>query len=131
MGRPIQKKWFGETALPGPQIKVSGVAFADGATYEDAFIIKQTGVSAYLVQDTEQEHDPEIVRLAPVDDADDLVPGTCFVLATPYGSEDARPVIKITQFRLSLLESDGTTGSYAWSHLPATGDGQADLIPIA
>lgn len=51
MSKPLNKRWFGLPSNDGFNIVVSGVKFADGATFDNAYIIKQTGTSRYLVQD--------------------------------------------------------------------------------
>ena len=85
MGRPIQKKWFGLPVTPGSgHIKVNGVKFIDGTTATSAYIIKQTGSSAYIVQDSAMTHAPEIVFMVNAASVSTLLPGQCFILATPY-----------------------------------------------
>lgn len=127
MGKSIQKKWFGKATVPGSQIVVSGVKFADGTTATNDFIIKQTGSNAYVVQDAAQTHAPETVFMVNATNVGGLNPGECFILATPFGGS-ARPCKKISQYRLSLYEADGTIGSYSWSTVLASAPGQADLI---
>ena len=127
MGKPIQKKWFGPATTPGSQIVVSGVKFADGTTATSDYIIKQTGSTAYIVQDSALAHDPEIVFMVNATDVGDLNPGECFILATPFGGA-ARPCAKIAQYRLDLYEADGSVTSYSWSTIPAAALGEADLI---
>lgn len=128
MGRPIQKKWFGTPVTAGSNhIKVNGVKFADGTTSTSAYIVKQTGSTAYVVQDVALAHAPEIVFMVNATAVGSLLPGQCFILATPFGGS-ARPCEKITQFRLSLYEADGTIGNYSWSTIPANAAGQADLV---
>lgn len=127
MGRPIQKKWFGLPTLAGAQIVVNGVKFKDGTTSTSAYILKQTGSNAYVVQDVAKSHAPEIVFMVNASSTGALNAGECFILATPFGGS-ARPCAKISQFRLSLYEADGTVNDYSWSTIPATAPGQADLI---
>ena len=129
MGRPIQKKWFGLATSAGSQIVVNGVKFADGTTATGAYIIKQTGSNAYVVQDTAQAHAPEIVFMVNATSVGALLPGQCFILATPFGGS-ARPCKKIAQFRLDLFEANGTISSYTWSTQPAVAPGQADLVLV-
>lgn len=127
MGKPIQKKYFGQVTVEGAQIVVSGVKFADGTTATNDFIIKQTGSHAYIVQDGALSHDPETAFMVNAVDVSELNPGECFILATPFGGT-ARPCAKIMQYRLDLYEADGSIGNYGWSSFPATVLGQADLI---
>lgn len=126
MGKAIQKKWFGLASLAGNQIVVNGVRFADNTTATSAYIIKQTGSDAYIVQDTAMTHDPEIVFMVNATALGGLLPGQCFITATPFGGS-ARPCKKIAQYRLDLFEADGSINSYSWSTQPATAIGQADL----
>ncbi len=123
MGKPIQKKWFGSPI----QISVNGVKFSDGATFTEAYIIKQTGSAAYMVQDNNMTHAPEKVFLANASDVNFLSPGQCFILATPFNGSPF-PCAKITQFRVDLYEANGAMGSYSWSTIPAINIGQADLV---
>jgi hypothetical protein len=126
MGRPIQKKWFGLSAGAGNQIVVDGVKFADGTTATNAYIIKQTGSNAYVVQDTAKTHAPEIVFMVNAAAVGTLLPGQCFITATPFGGS-ALPCKKIAQFRVDVFAPDGTPDSYSWSTQPAVAAGQADL----
>ena len=55
MGRPIKKHWFG-TSENNDKIVVNGAKWKDGTTSTDAYIVKQTGDTAYLVSNsTKQE----------------------------------------------------------------------------
>ncbi len=130
MGRPIQKKWFGPASGSGRQIVVTGVKFADGTTASNAYIVKQTGSTAYIVRDAADAHDAEIVFMVNATSTSDLLPGQCYINATPYGGS-ARPCEKIAQFRVYIYEADGTVGTYSWSTIPAAAAGQADLISAA
>lgn len=126
MGKSIQKKWFGPASKAGNQIVVNGVKFADGATATNAYIIKQTGSNAYVVQDAAKTHAPEIVFMVNATAVGALQPGQCFITATPFGGS-ARPCKKIAQYRVDVFAADGTVDSYSWSTQPANAAGQADL----
>jgi hypothetical protein len=126
MGKPIQKKWFGLAAGAGNQIVVNGVRFADNSTATNAYIVKQTGSNAYVVQDTAMAHAPEIVFMVNAAAVGGLLPGQCFITATPFGGA-ALACKKIAQFRCDLFEADGSVKSYSWSTQPAVAAGQADL----
>jgi len=123
MGRPIQKKWFGPSAGAGNQIVVNGVRWADNTTSTNAYIVKQTGSAAYIVSNGTKN---EIVFMVNATAVAGLLPGQCFITATPFGGS-ARPCKKIAQFRVDLWEADGTVDSYSWSTQPAVAPGQADL----
>lgn len=140
MGRPIQRKWFGPATLPGSQIVVNGVKWADGTTSTSAYIVKQTGSAAYIVSNGTTKS--EIVFMVNAAALATLRPGQCYILATPFGGT-ALPCFKINQFRVDLFDvvntvprevgapkTDSTT-SYSWSTIPATALGQADLITAA
>lgn len=129
MGRPIQGKWFGLPSLSGAQITVNGVKFADGTTATTAYIVKQTGSTAYLVQDTAQTHAAERVFMVNATSLAGLAPGQCFITATPFGGTPL-PCAKISQFRVSLYDVDGTIDNYSWSTQPASAYGQANLVAI-
>jgi hypothetical protein len=126
MGKAIQRRWFGLSATAGNQIVVDGVRFADGTTATSAYIVKQTGSDAYIVQDTAMAHAPEIVFMVNATAVSGLLAGQCFITATPFGGS-ARPCKKIAQYRLDLYEADGSINSYGWATQPATAVGQADL----
>ena len=139
MGKSIQKKWFGPATLAGNQIVVNGVKFADGTTATNAYIVKQTGSSAYVVQDSAMAHAPEIVFMVNAASLSALLPGQCYILATPFGGSPL-PCAKIAQFRVDIYNVAKTTPvevgapidiaitSYSWSTIPANTYGQADLI---
>lgn len=137
MGRPIQKKWFGTPVTAGSgHIKVNGVKFADGTTATSAYIVKQTGSNAYVVSNGSKA---EIVFMVNAASLGALMPGQCFILATPFGGS-ALPCAKIAQFRVDIFNVAKTVAaevgapidtaitSYSWSTVPATAAGQADLI---
>ncbi len=126
MGRPIKEKWFGLSAGTGNQIVVNGVRFADNTTATNAYIVKQTGSNAYVVQDTAKTHAPEIVFMVNAAAVGALLPGQCFITATPFGGS-ALPCKKIAQFRVDVYAPDGSPDSYTWSTQPATSAGQANL----
>ena len=140
MGKPIKKSWFGTPVTAGSgHIKVNGVKFADGTTATSAHIIKQTGSNAYVVQDAALAHAPETVFMVNAATLGALLPGQCFILATPFGGS-ALPCAKIAQFRVDIFNVAKTVAaevgapidtaitSYSWSTVPATAAGQADLI---
>jgi len=135
MGRPIQKKWFGPSAAAGNQIVVNGVRWADNTTATNAYIVKQTGFNAYVVSNGTKS---EIVFMVNANGLGALLPGQCYITATPFGGS-ALPCYKIAQFRVDVFNvansvpretgapvPDGTT-SYSWSTQPAVAVGQADL----
>jgi hypothetical protein len=136
MGRPIQKKWFGPATLPGSQIVVNGVRWADNSTSTGAYIVKQTGSAAYVVSNGVKT---EIVFMVNAASTAALLPGQCFINATPFGGS-ALPCYKIAQFRVDVFNIANTvpretgapvpdgTSSYSWSTQPAVAPGQADLI---
>lgn len=127
MGRPIKKSSFGLPVTAGSgHINVSGVKFADGTTATGAYIVKQTGSNAYVVQDAAMAHAPEIVFMVNATALAALLPGQCFILATPFGGTPL-PCSKIAQFRVDIFEN-GTVSSYSWGTTAATASGQASLV---
>ena len=122
MGKPIKKKWFGPATLSGNQIVVNGVKWSDGSTDTDAYIVKQTGSTAYIVSNGTKS---EIVFMVNATSVGALQAGQCYILATPFGGT-ALPCAKIAQYRVDIYEN-GTVNSYSWSTIPANGPGQADL----
>jgi hypothetical protein len=141
MGRPIKNTWFGTPVTSGSgHIKVNGVLFSDNTYFTNAYIVKQTGSAAYVVQDTGMTHAPEIVFMVNATAQAALMPGQCFILATPFGGS-ALPCEKIQQFRLSVYTSPNSTtpnvvgapavqpvANYSWSTIPAVAVGEANLI---
>lgn len=135
MGRPIQKKWFGPAATAGNQIVVNGVRWADNTTSTNAYIVKQTGFNAYVVSNGTKS---EIVFMVNANGVAALLPGQCFITATPFGGS-ALPCYKIAQFRVDVFNTANSvpretgapvpdpTTSYSWSTQPAVALGQADL----
>lgn len=138
MARPIQKRWFGLSAGAGNQIVVNGVRFRDGTTATNAYIVSQTGSSAYMIQDTAMTHAPEICFMVNANGLGALQPGQCYITATPFGGTPL-PCKTIAQYRVSLFlvpnSVPRTTGdpavqaaqSYRWSLIPPVAPGQAAL----
>jgi len=135
MGRPIKKSNFGVSATAGNQIVVDGVMFADGTTATGAYIVKQTGSEAYVVSNGTKA---EICFMVNADGLGALLPGQCYITATPFGGV-ALPCETIAQYRVSVYEVPNSVprevgdpavspvGNYSWSTQPAAAKGQADL----
>jgi hypothetical protein len=143
MGKSIQRKWFGLPVTNGSRhIKVNGIKFADGTTATNGYIVKQTGAKAYVVRDAADAHAAEICFMVNAASTAALLPGQCFINATPFGGS-ALPCEKIQQFRLSVYNVANTVptevgapavsdvSNYSWSTLPAVAVGQADLLILA
>lgn len=136
MGRPIQKKWFGVSSGAGNQIVVNGVRWADDTTSTSAYIVKQRGFNAYVVSNGTTK--TETVFMVNAAALATLLPGQCFITATPFGGS-ALPCYKIAQYRVDLFNTVNTvprvtgapvpdsTSSFSWSTQPAVAVGQADL----
>lgn len=139
MARPIQKRWFGPAATAGQQIIVNGVRWADNTTATNAYIVKQTGSSAYVVSNGVKA---EIVFMVNANGLGALQPGQCYITATPFGGA-ALPCKTIAQYRVSLFTVPNSVPrrvgdpavvaatDYSWSTQPASARGQADLITAA
>lgn len=140
MGRPIQSQFFNQPVGPNSGfITVNGVKFADGTTATNAYIVQQTGSNAYVVQDSAQLHAPEIVFMVNAASTSTLLPGQCYILATPF-SGSTLPCSKIAQFRVDIFTAINTTPSavgtpgnwdvtsYSWGTQPAVSPDQADLL---
>lgn len=141
MGKPIQKKWFGLPLGSGSgHITVTGIRFADNTTTTNGYILKQTGSNAYVVQDAALSHASEIVFMVNAASTAALLPGQCFINATPFGGTGPLPCAKINQYRVDIYDVANTVArevgspavsgvtSYSWSTVPAVGVGQADLV---
>lgn len=139
IGRPIRKKWFGPSATAGGQIIVNGVRWADNTTATNAYIVKQTGSTAYVVSNGTKF---ETVFMVNANAVGALLPGQCFINATPFGGS-ALPCAKISQFRVSIYDVANTVArrvgdpavqaesSFSWSEFPANAPGEANLITAA
>jgi len=135
MGRPIQKRWFGPSAGAGNQIVVNGVRWADNTTSLNAYIVSQTGSSAYVVSNGVKS---EICFMVNANAVGALLPSQCFITATPFGGAPL-PCKTIAQYRVSLFlvpnSVPRTTGDpavqaaqgYRWSLIPPVAPGQAAL----
>jgi hypothetical protein len=135
MARPIQKRWFGPAVTAGNQIVVNGVRWADNTTATGAYIVKQTGSSAYVVSDGTKA---EIVFMVNADSVGALLPSQCFITATPFGGAPL-PCKTIAQYRVSLFTVPNSVprrvgdpavvaaADYRWSLIPAVAAGQCDL----
>ena len=121
MGRPIQKKWFGDPASVGYQLKVTAklpeVAVAEG------YIVEQTGTNKYKVNINGNIGDVFLVNKSVGANLED---GEGFMLATPFDGS-ALPVYKLTQYRVTTFEADGSYGNYTWSQNAASVAGEADV----
>ena len=141
MGKPVKKTWFGVGTSGSKQFVVNGVKFADGSVATSAYIVKQTGSAAYVVQDTGMTHAAEIVFLVNAASTAALLPGQCFILATPFGGT-ALPCAKIAQYRVDLYNVANTSPtviggdiavdahaitSYSWSTAAASTVGKATM----
>lgn len=123
MGRPINKKWFGIPDGTHHKIIVDGVMWSNGSMSTDVYILRQTGTRTYIVSDgstTEQ------VSLVNAPNSETLRPGQCYILAKIFGGTEV-PCYRISQYRMSVFEADGTIGNYSWGIAPASRKGQADL----
>ena len=128
VGKPIQKKHFGLPVTSGSNhIKVDKDKFADGTVVSNAYIVKQTGSTAYMVQDALLARSPEIVFMVNATNPGALLPGQCFITTTPFGGS-AIPCAKITQYRVKTYEADGSIGNYSWSLSAADHAGQSTLV---
>lgn len=125
MGRPIQKKFFGDPLSVGSQLKIT--AKLPGESVAEGFITEQTGTRKYKVNIGGTIGD---VFLVNKDTAGDLEDGEAFILATPF-SGLPQPVYKLTQYRVSVFDSATEYSSYSWSADAATEAGQADIIDDA
>jgi hypothetical protein len=125
MGRPIQKKSFGDVAAPGLQFaitaKLPGVAVGEG------YIVEQTGTSKYKVNIDGNIGDVFLVNTVTPANLSD---GQAFIAVTPFGGSTVA-ASKIMQRRVNVwLTPDtalSTSRSYVWSGDPADAIGKADV----
>ena len=125
MGRPIQKKFFGDPASVGSQLKIT--AKLPGESVAEGFIVEQTGTRKYKVNIGGTIGDVYLVNKSVAGNLED---GEAFILATPFGGS-ALPVYKITQYRVSVHDGAGGFKSYEWSADAATNADEADVIDDA
>lgn len=120
MGRPIQKRWFGDTSQPGSQLVIT--AKLPGAAVSDGFILEQTGTRKYKVNIGGNIGDVFLVNKTL---ESDLLDGEAFIMALPFGGSPL-PVFRLTQYRVTVFDGDGYS-NYQWSSEAATDSTQADL----
>ena len=66
MGRPLQKKFFGDPARPGSQIVLNSAWLpGESAAINDCYIVKQVGTGRYLVTDGTKSGVVRLVAAAP------------------------------------------------------------------
>lgn len=141
MGRPVKKTLFGLGTAGSNQLVIDGVKFADGSVATNAYVVKQTGSAAYIVQDAAMSHAPEIVFMVNAGATATLLPGQCYTMAKLVTGVRL-PCSKISQFRVDIFNTTNTvptvTGgniaadgngitSYSWSKVPAVTNDQANL----
>lgn len=121
MGRPLNKKYFGDTEEQS--IKVS---FHNGTAAVDGYIIRQRGSKRFLCANSADENDTLVCTLTPVAPASLTVGQMTIELAlddttTVYASKISGRV---------LTASDGSV--YAWNLTDSTTDGAAQMptIPV-
>jgi hypothetical protein len=121
MGRPIQKKWFGDPDSAGYQLRVT--AKLPGETVAEGFIVEQKGTRKYKVNIGGVIGDVYLINET---DGAELTDGQGFMVATPFGGA-ALPVYKLTQFRVSLYDGAGVS-THTWSQNAAALAGVADVL---
>jgi hypothetical protein len=137
-GVPIQGEYMARPIQKSNQIVVNGVRFRDGTTAVNAYIVNQTGSSAYTIQDTAMAHAPEICFMVNADGLGALQPSQCYITATPFGGVPL-PCKTIAQYRVSLFTVPNSVprrvgdpavvaaDDYRWSLIPPVARGQAAL----
>ena len=124
MGRPVQKKWFGDPASIGYQLAIT--AKLPGEAVAEGYIIEQTGTREYKVNINGAIGD---VRLVNETVGGNLSDGEGFITATPFGGS-SQPVYKLTQYRVSLYDNPGYS-SYVWDENDATEAGEATIDSLS
>lgn len=118
MGRPLQKKFFGNPEGTGMQLVLSYVWLAGSTEAEEGYyVVRQVGTGRYQVTNGTNTG---VVKLV---DALPTAPGEGVIVITPFGAtqkEFARTIHNRT-----VRTFDGNT--YKWSAEAAVEEGQADL----
>lgn len=124
MGRPIQKKWFGDLSQDGLQIELK--AFVPGAAAaEECHIIKQRSTSAYYVENA--SGDIGTVRLVDKNAIGDLAEGEAFLLVELEDGSQF-PAKKITQRRVTFFGTAGVVGTKDWNSIVADEVEEGDIF---
>lgn len=117
MGRPVNKKYFGDSSQPGSQIVLDSVWLPGEDGEESGFwIVKQKGTRRFEVSNGSKSG---IITLTD----GDVTEGFGVVLVMPYGGgpiEHARTIYNRT---VKTFEGN----SYKWSTESASSSGEADL----
>jgi hypothetical protein len=118
MGRPLQKKFFGNPDGTGKQLVLSYVWLAGSTEAEEGFyVIRQVGTGRYQVTNGDK------VGVVKLTDALPTMAGEGVIIIKPYGAAQVEYARKIQN--RSVTTFDGNT--YKWSSAAATEEGQADL----
>lgn len=125
MGRPIQKKWFGDPASIGYQLRVT--AKLPGEAAAEGFIIEQTGTRKYKVNVNGTIGDVYLINET---NSGNLNDGEGFMTATPFNGS-SQPVYKLTQYRVSVYDSPNGFSTYSWSSADAAAADEATIDSIS
>jgi hypothetical protein len=118
MGRPLQKKFFGNPEGTGIQLVLSAVWLAGSTEAETGFyVVRQVGTGRYQVTNGSKSG---VVKLV---DALPTAPGEGVIVVRPFGTDLLEFAKKI--HNRTVVTFDGNT--YKWSRDPAEENGQADL----
>lgn len=118
MGRPLNKKYFGNPALPGSQIVLTSAWIAGaGSAAAGFYIVKQVGTGKYLVSNGTDSGVVKLVDL--IADAE----GEATLAVQPFGSAQLEYVKNIYSRTVKTFDDN----TYKWSTEAATEEGAVDL----
>lgn len=125
MGRPINKKWFGDAANGGAHFElVAKVPGKQAATYP---IVKQRGTSSYIIEDSLGSL--HTVFLTDKTDGADLLDGEASLVASINGEQ--YPVTKITGRKIVVKGNDSAPMEAKWTGFADESESEAKVFSPA
>jgi len=129
MGRPINKRFFGEPTAGGNEIKVE---FHNGSAVVEGHIVKQLGSKKFRVA-TIGADDTEYDRFLTTGKLASALTGTEMAITVKGDDSETYQVSKIAGRKATIIAPDGTGSnalsgtSVAWNFSTATNDGAAQV----
>jgi len=129
MGRPLNKKFFGEPTAGGNEIKVE---FHNGSAVVEGHIVKQLGSKKFRVA-TIGADDTEYDRFLTTGKLASALSGTEMAITVKGDDSETYQVSKIAGRKATIIAPDGTGSnalsgtSVAWNFSTATNDGAAQV----
>lgn len=119
MGRPLNKKYLGDPALPGKHVVMTSAWIAgEVGPAEGFYVVRQVGTGRYQVTNGTVTG---VVRLA---DAGPLTEGEAHLVVNPFGDDNDDEYARLIHNR-SVKTWEGH--SYKWSLDAAAAEGECDM----